>query len=288
MTRVRKARSNESYKRRQTMIRVILFLFLLAGSVLVLAPIYYLFISSVKTSGELALYPPTLWPREWHFENYVNAFNQVPFARFTLNTLLYAGLTVIANVVVNSFISYGFAKIEFPGRKIWFGFVLATMMIPGFITLVPKFIMFSKLGWVGWYLPLLIPAFFGDPFRIFMMRQFYKTIPNELIEAAKVDGASHFYIWARLMTPLVKPLLATVAIISFKAAWNDFQGPLLYVRQEAWYTIQIGLQMFRGQNATQWNYIMAMSLLSMLPVLILFFLFQNYFIKGMDVSGSLK
>jgi multiple sugar transport system permease protein len=270
------------------MSKAVLFLLLLAGSVLVLAPIYWLFISSVKTSGELALYPPTFWPRAWHFENYINAFNQVPFARFTLNTLLYAAISVAANVLVNSFISYGFAKIEFPGRNFWFAMVLATMMIPGFVTLVPKYIMFTKIGWVGWYLPLVVPQFFGDPFRIFMMRQFYRTIPNELIEAAKVDGASHFYIWARLMTPLVKPLLATVAIMAFKAAWNDFQGPLLYVRREVWYTIQIGLQMFRGQNATQWNYIMAMSLFSMMPILILFFLFQNYFIQGMNVSGSSK
>jgi multiple sugar transport system permease protein len=276
------------HRRGRFLSKALLFALLSAGALLVLAPIYWLFISSVKTSGELALYPPTFWPREWHFENYVRAFTQVPFTRFTLNTVLYAVLSVVANVLVNSFISYGFAKIQFPGKGFWFALVLATMMIPGFVTLVPKYILFSKIGWVGWYLPLVVPQFFGDPFRIFMMRQFYRTIPNELIEAAKVDGASHFYIWARLMTPLVKPLLATVAIMAFKASWNDFQGPLLYVRREAWYTIQIGLQMFRGQNATQWNYIMAMSLFSMLPVLILFFLFQNYFIQGMNVSGATK
>ncbi len=268
--------------------KIILVTFLIIFSIMILAPVYWLFISSVKTSQEIALYPPTLIPREWHFENYYNAFTQVNFSRFILNTLLLAVMKVIPQVVVNSFIAYGFAKIQFPGRKFVFATVLGSMMLPGAVTLVPTYIMFAKLRWVGWYLPLIVPGLFGSAFNIFMMRQFYMTIPNELIEAAKVDGGSHFYIWRKLMTPLVKPLMATVAIMTFKGAWNDFMGPLLYVRTESWYTLQIGLNMFKGQNGTQWNYIMAMSLVSMLPILILFFCFQNVFIQGMNIGGAIK
>lgn len=196
--------------------------------------------------------------------------------------------TIIGNVLVNSFVAYGFAKIDFAGKKFLFNVILATMMIPGFVTLVPTYVIFSKLQWVNTYLPLIVPAFCGNAFHIFMMRQFYRTIPNELMEAARVDGAGHFYIWGRLMMPLVKPVLATVALISFKGAWSDFQGPLLYLSDRAKYTLQLGLQVFKGQGFTEWNYLMAVSFLSMLPILLLFFCFQNYFIEGMNVGGAVK
>ncbi len=162
------------------------------------------------------------------------------------------------------------------------------MMIPGFVTLVPTYVIFSKLRWVNTYLPLIVPAFCGNAFHIFMMRQFYRTIPNELMEAARVDGAGHFYIWGKLMMPLVKPVMATVALISFKGAWSDFQGPLLYLSDKNKYTIQLGLQVFKGQGYTEWNYLMAVSFLSMIPILVLFFCFQNYFIEGMNVGGAVK
>ena len=161
-------------------------------------------------------------------------------------------------------------------------------MIPGFITLVPTYVIFSKLHWVNTYLPLIVPAFFGNAFHIFMMRQFYLTIPNELTEAARIDGAGHFYIWGKLMMPLVKPVMATVALIAFKGAWSDFQGPLLYLSDQKMYTLQLGLQVFKGQGFTEWNYLMAVSFLSMIPILILFFCFQNYFIEGMNVGGAVK
>ncbi len=156
------------------------------------------------------------------------------------------------------------------------------------MTLVPTYVIFSKLHWVDTYLPLIVPAFCGNAFHIFMMRQFYRTIPNELMEAARVDGAGHFYIWGRLMMPLVKPVMATVALISFKGAWSDFQGPLLYLSDKSKYTIQLGLQVFKGQGYTEWNYLMAVSFLSMIPILVLFFCFQNYFIEGMNVGGAVK
>ena len=276
----------KSVKRRIT--NILLFVILSLGAVLILFPIAWMLSTALKSAPEIAMYPPKLLPEKPMFENFAIAWSKAPFTRYTINTLIIVFFTIIGNVLVNSFVAYGFAKIDFAGKKFLFNVILATMMIPGFVTLVPAYVIFSKLQWVNTYLPLIVPAFCGNAFHIFMMRQFYRTIPNELMEAARVDGAGHFYIWGRLMMPLVKPVLATVALISFKGAWSDFQGPLLYLSDRAKYTLQLGLQVFKGQGFTEWNYLMAVSFLSMLPILLLFFCFQNYFIEGMNVGGAVK
>lgn len=276
----------KSVKRRIT--NILLFVILSLGAVLILFPIAWMLSTALKSAPEIAMYPPKLLPEKPMFENFAIAWSKAPFTRYTINTLIIVFFTIIGNVLVNSFVAYGFAKIDFAGKKFLFNVILATMMIPGFVTLVLTYVIFSKLQWVNTYLPLIVPAFCGNAFHIFMMRQFYRTIPNELMEAARVDGAGHFYIWGRLMMPLVKPVLATVALISFKGAWSDFQGPLLYLSDRAKYTLQLGLQVFKGQGFTEWNYLMAVSFLSMLPILLLFFCFQNYFIEGMNVGGAVK
>ena len=276
----------KSVKRRIT--NILLFVILSLGAVLILFPIAWMLSTALKSAPEIAMYPPKLLPEKLMFENFAIAWSKAPFTRYTINTLIIVFFTIIGNVLVNSFVAYGFAKIDFAGKKFLFNVILATMMIPGFVTLVPTYVIFSKLQWVNTYLPLIVPAFCGNAFHIFMMRQFYRTIPNELMEAARVDGAGHFYIWGRLMMPLVKPVLATVALISFKGAWSDFQGPLLYLSDRAKYTLQLGLQVFKGQGFTEWNYLMAVSFLSMLPILLLFFCFQNSFIEGMHVGGAVK
>lgn len=267
---------------------VILFIILAIGAVIILFPIAWMLSTALKSAPEVAQYPPKLLPDKLLFENFAIAWGKAPFTRYTINTLIIVVFTIIGNVFVNSFVAYGFAKIDFAGKKLLFRIVLATMMIPGFVTLVPTYVIFSKLQWVDTYLPLIVPAFCGNAFHIFMMRQFYRTIPNELLEAARVDGAGHFYIWGKLMMPLVKPVMATVALISFKGAWSDFQGPLLYLSSKSKYTLQLGLQVFKGQGYTEWNYLMAISFLSMIPILLLFFCFQNYFIEGMNVGGAVK
>lgn len=267
---------------------IITFIILSLGAVIILFPIAWMLSTALKTAPEIAQYPPKLLPDKLMVENFAIAWQKAPFTRYTINTLIIVLFTIIGNVLSNSFVAYAFAKIEFKGRKLLFKLVLATMMIPGFVTLVPTYVIFSKLHWVNTYLPLIIPAFCGNAFHIFMMRQFYRTIPNELMEAARVDGAGHFYIWSKLMMPLIKPVLATVALISFKGAWSDFQGPLLYLSDRAKYTLQLGLQVFKGSGYTEWNYLMAVSFLSMLPILILFFCFQDYFVEGMNVGGAVK
>jgi multiple sugar transport system permease protein len=251
-------------------------------------PLWWMIATSLKSMQEIAQYPPTFIPQEFHLDNYIRTWAAAPFTQYTLNTLLLSFFAVTGNVIVNAFVAYGFARIRFRGKKIWFSILLATMMIPGFVTLIPQYVMFSKLHLVGTYYPLIIPQFLGSAFYIFMLRQFYLSIPRELSEAAKIDGASHFYTWLRVIIPLSKPALATIAILSFNGAWNDFLGPLLYVNDESLYTLQIGLQSFRGSVQTQWNYLMAGSVLVLLPVIVLFFIFQRYFIEGMNLTAGTK
>ena len=267
---------------------IILFVVLTLGAILILFPIAWMICTALKSAPEIAMYPPKLLPEKPMFENFIIAWGKAPFTKYTINTLIIVFFSIIGNVFVNSFVSYGFAKVDFAGKNILFTCILATMMIPGFITLVPTYVIFSKLHWVNTYLPLIVPAFLGNAFHIFMMRQFYMTIPIELTEAARIDGAGHFYIWGKLMMPLVKPVMATIALIAFKGSWSHFQGPLLYLSDRNMYTLQLGLQVFKGQGFTEWNYLMAVSFLSMIPILILFFCFQNYFIEGMNVGGAIK
>jgi len=278
----------QSVKVKKKINQTIVTIILLLGSVLILSPVWWMFATSVKDMGEIMQYPPTFIPNEWNWSNYIETWKAAPFTRYLLNTFLITIFVVLGNVLSNSFIAYGFAKIRFKGRNFLFAVVLATMMIPGFVTMIPHYVIFSKVGWLNTYLPLIVPAFFGSAFNIFLIRQFFLTIPNELIEAAKIDGASHFRIWYTIMLPLAKPAIATVAIFSFNGAWNDFLGPLLYVNDESLYTLQIGLQVFKGQLATQWNYLMAGSLLVLLPVIVLFFIFQRYFIEGMNLTAGSK
>ncbi|MFC0472113.1 carbohydrate ABC transporter permease [Halalkalibacter kiskunsagensis] len=278
----------ESVKVKRRITNIIVFTILATGSILLLSPMWWMFATSVKSMQEIMVYPPTFWPSEWHLGNYIETFKAAPFWRYTLNTLFLTFFAVFANTLSNSFIAYGFAKIKFKGRNVWFAILLATMMLPGFVTLIPQYVMFAKLGWLNTYLPLIIPQFFGGAFFIFLLRQFYLTIPNELLEAAKIDGASHFYIWLRIIVPLSKPAIATVAIFTFNGSWNDFLGPLLYLNDESLYTLQLGLQVFKGQVQTQWNFLMAGSIMVLLPVIILFFIFQRYFIEGMNLTAGSK
>ncbi|MBM7582946.1 multiple sugar transport system permease protein [Caldicoprobacter guelmensis] len=277
-----------SRRAQQLRAKVIVSIILFSGSIILIMPLWWMISTSLKSMEEIMQYPPTFYPHKVYWRNYVEAWNAAPFTRYTFNTLIICFFSVVGSVLSNSFVGYGFAKIRFRGRETLMNVVLSTMIIPGFVTLIPTYVLFSKLGWVNTYLPLTVPSFFGSTFFIFMFRQFYMTIPNELVEAAMIDGANHFYIWFKLMLPLVKPVLATVAIFSFNGAWNDLLGPLLYINDEMKYTLQIGLQNFRGLVQTQWHYLMAASTLVLLPVLILFFAFQRYFIEGMNLTAGTK
>ncbi|WP_165005508.1 carbohydrate ABC transporter permease [Enterococcus sp. ZJ1668] len=268
--------------------KLLSYLLMTVIGIVLIIPLLWMVFTSLKPMEEIVRYPPTFFPEKIVWQNYFDTIAAFPFWRYARNTLFITVLVVIGNVLSNSFIAYGFAKLDFPGKKIMFALVLSTMMIPGFVTMIPQYVLFSKIGWVGTYLPLIVPSFFGNAFNIFLMRQFYLSINNELIEAAEIDGANHLYIWSHLMLPLTKPALITIAINSFNAAWNDFLGPLLYIQDQEKYTLQIGLQVFQNQATTQWNYLMAGATLVLLPTILLFFFAQRYFIEGMDLTGGSK
>ncbi|EOS8016223.1 carbohydrate ABC transporter permease [Enterococcus hirae] len=268
--------------------KIVSYLLMMAIGIVLITPLLWMVFTSLKPMEEIVHYPPTFFPEKIVWQNYLDTITAFPFWRYARNTLLITVLVVFGNVLSNSFIAYGFAKLDFPGKKLMFALVLSTMMIPGFVTMIPQYVLFSKIGWVGTYLPLIVPSFFGNAFNIFLMRQFYLSINDELIEAAEIDGANHFYIWSRLMLPLTKPALITIAINSFNAAWNDFLGPLLYIQDQEKYTLQIGLQVFQNQATTQWNYLMAGATLVLIPTILMFFFAQRYFIEGMDLTGGSK
>ncbi len=283
-----KAKHFKSRKRQKKIGKIITYILLIAISIILISPLLWMVFTSLKPMNEIVKYPPTFFPESIEWSNYTTTVNAFPFFHYMKNTLFITFFVVLGNVVSNSFIAYGFAKISFPGKNVLFSLVLATMMVPGFVTMIPQYILFTKLGWVGTYLPLIVPSFFGSAFNIFLMRQFYMSINNELIEAAQIDGANHIYIWSHLMIPLTKPALITIGIQSFNGAWNDFLGPLLYIHDEDMYTLQIGLQTFQNQSTTQWNYLMAGATLVMIPTVLLFFFAQKYFIEGMDLTGGSK
>lgn len=278
----------KSKKKSEKTLKLIIFILLVSVSIILMAPIVWMVSTSLKPMSEIVKIPPTLFPSNVQWQNYGETIRTFPFIRYALNTLFITFFVVIGNVLSNSFIAYGFAKISFPGRNMLFSLVLTTMMIPGFVTMIPQYVLFSKIGWVGTYLPLIVPSFFGNAFSIFIMRQFYMSISNELVEAAKIDGASHLYIWSHLMIPLTKPAIITIAIGAFNGAWNDFLGPLLYIHEESMYTLQIGLKTFQSQASSQWNYLMAGATLVLLPTVLLFFFAQRYFIEGMDLTAGSK
>jgi len=263
-----------------------IYLALLAMSFIFLVPFLWMVSTSLKESSEIFQFPPQWIPNPIVWSNYVEAMTFAPFHRFFANSFIIAILSMIGEVFTGALVAYGFAKLEFKGRNVLFIIVLATMMLPGEVTMIPVFIMFSSIGWVDTFLPLIVPSYFGGgAFFIFMLRQFFLGIPNELEEAARMDGCNTFQIFYRIVLPLSKPALAVVAIFSFHGKWNDFLGPLIYLNSMENYTVQLGLAMFQGMFQTEWSLLMAASIVALLPVLIIFFVFQKYFIEGIKLTG---
>ena len=266
--------------------RALIWLLLIGGSFIMLLPFVWLVISSVKPQEQIFIFPPEWIPREIRWQNYVEALIYKPFYRFILNTLYIAVLNQIAILVTASFCGYGFARINFPGRDFWFGIVLATLMVPYIVLLVPQFIIFTKMGWIDTYLPLTVPFFFGGgAFNIFLFRQFFRSLPEELADAGRIDGNSEFGVYWRIMLPLCKPALATIAVFTFLNTWNDFLGPLLYLRSDYNFTVALGLATFRSVMNTRWDLLMAASTAMIAPIILLFFFAQRYFVEGIVLSG---
>jgi multiple sugar transport system permease protein len=230
---------------------------------------------------------PIRWildPIAW--ENFNRAFTSLPTLTFLKNTLVITGVSLVGELLTASLAGYGFARLRFPGRELLFTLMLSTLMLPYFVTMIPLFVLFRTLDWVNTLLPLTVPAFFGGhPLYIFLLRQFFLTLPTELDDAAKVDGAGFFRIWWTVLMPLARPALATVAILSLVHHWNDFVAPLIYLNTEDNFTLALGIRLFRDQYRTYFNLTMAYSTMMTLPIITVFFLFQKYFIRGISMTG---
>ena len=263
------------------------YIILVVMSVLDVAPFLWMVLSSFKSQQELFAFPPTIWPSEWHPENYVNAWNSgsISFGGMFLNTMKIVIPSVIGNVLISSLAAYSFARINFKGRDKLFGLFLASMMVPGAVTMIPSFIMFRTFGWYNTFLPLIVPSLFGSAFAIFLLRQFFMTIPGELEEAARIDGCGRLRIWAQLFLPLSKPIIATLTVFTFQGNYNDLMGPLIYLSDSSKFTVQLGLATFRGMFSTRYDLLMAGSVFCLIPILVIYVFAQKYFVSGIVMTG---
>jgi multiple sugar transport system permease protein len=265
--------------------------FLVAMSLFYISPIYWMLVTALKSDYELSRFPPTLLPQAAVWNNFDHAIKAFPFLTFFGNTVFYAVLVMFGSVVSNFVIAYGFSRIKWPGRDLLFYPVVASIFIfiqfpVNPITMVPMFTLFAKLGMVNSYLPLVLPTFFGNPFFIFLLRQFMLQIPTDISEAARIDGANEFQIMTRLILPLALPALVVVALFAGVGAWNDFLGPLIYLHDDKLYTLSLGLTFFKTMHGIQFNLLMAASCLVVLPVVAVFLLFQRFFIDGIALGGG--
>lgn len=263
-----------------------LYLIVITGAVVMMIPLVWLLSSSLKDQARIFLFPPQWIPDPWRFDNYSQVFAQVPFGRFYLNTVLVTGLAMLGQITAASLVAFGFARLRFPGRDTLFLVLLSTIMIPYHVTLIPTFVLFRILGWLDTYAPLIIPYWLGGgAFYIFLLRQFYMRLPLELDDAARIDGASVFGIYWRIVLPQATPALGVMAVFTFLNHWNDFFNPLIYLNTTEKFTLALGVNLFRYYNTTQWNLLMAASVMATIPCVLLYFFAQRYFIQGIVFTG---
>ena len=269
--------------------RVAVYLLLALGGAIILIPFFWMLSTSLKATSDLFAYPPRWIPQPIVPRNYVDSWTALPFTRFLLNTVFMTVLAMFAEIFTAALVAYGFARFRFPWRNGLFIVLLSTMMLPGILTLIPKFLIWRELGRINTFSPMTVGAWFAwGPSFVFLLRQFFLTIPREIEEAAIIDGANTFQVFREIMLPLVKPALLAIAVLSFQANWNNFEGPLIYLSTLEKYPMVLGLQFYGAtlsNAAPQWNYMMAMATVMAAPILILFFLAQRYFIEGLTVGG---
>lgn len=250
-----------------------------------LIPFFWLVVESLKTPAELFETPARWLPRVPQWQNYLNVFSAFPFFLYLRNTMIIVSANIVGSVLSNTLIAYGFSRLYWKHRDKVFVLVLVTMILPFQVVMIPLFLMFQKLGWIGTFLPLTATCFFGNPFFIFLLRQFFMGIPRELSYSAKVDGAAEFRIYWNVILPLAKPAITTVVIFAFLRTWNDFIGPLIFLANDHLYTLSLGAQQIMSDYDPKWDLLMALGVIMVAPVLILFFLLQKYFIQGIALSG---
>lgn len=276
----------KSKRKTELLGRIFVYATLIIASIVILIPVFWMLSTALKEDGEVYLFPPQWIPTKFLWGNFVRALTFLPFGRYFTNTIIVTFSSMFGQLLSSSLVAYGFARLRARARDMLFILVLATMMIPSQVTMIPLFVLFKQLNWVDTFKPLIVPNFFGSAFFIFLLRQFFMTIPIELDDAAKIDGCGYLGIYGRVLMPLTKPALATVAIFGFMWNWNDFMGPLIYLNSRDKLTVSLALSRFTGMyGMTAWNLLMAASLVVALPCLVLFFFTQRYFIQGIVITG---
>ncbi|WCF10164.1 carbohydrate ABC transporter permease [Paenibacillus thiaminolyticus] len=264
---------------------VVVYSLLLLFSLLFLAPFYWMITTAVKTPEELYLFPPKWIPSVFQWDNFAKAWQSQPFGTYLNNSLIVTGLSLVGQLLSSSLVAYGFARFHFRGKDALFLILLASMMIPWEVTMIPLYMEFNALGWINTLKPLIVPAWFGSPFFIFLLRQFIMGIPTELEEAARIDGANPVQIFLRLIVPLLRPALILVGVFHILSSWNDYLGPLIFLNDQTKYTLTLGLSQFRGMFGVDMVSIMAVTFLICLPPLAAFFLAQRYIVEGIATTG---
>lgn len=249
-------------------------------------PLLWMFLSSLKSGGELLSNPNRLLPEAWRFRNYVEAVTTMPFLQYLRNSLVLSAGSVLGTLCSCTLVAYGFARIKWPGRNLVFGVLITTLLLPWHVTMIPRFLLLRELGLYNTLGALIVPTFFGDAFFIFLLRQFFLTLPDELSDAARLDGCTEWGIFWRIALPLSRPALATVALLQFIAAWNDFNGPLLYLRDSSRFPLAYGLEQFVSAHSSETHLLLAAAVLFTLPIVVLFLLAQRTFMQGITTGGS--
>ena len=278
-----------SYKTRKLIRKIFFNFFVSLTCILMIYPLLYMLFGSFKTQQDIFQNPTSLFPREWNFKNYANGwkgFGGTSFSTFFTNSVLITVIAVIGQVASSAIIAYGFARCRFKGKSVWFSIMIVMMLMPAQVLIIPQYIMFNSFGWVNTWLPLIVPGFFGYPFFIFLIYQFIRRLPIELDESAYIDGCSKYSIFSRIILPLIKPALITSMIFATYWRWDDFFGPMIYLTDIKKYTVSIALKMFTDPAAqSDWGAAYAMSVLSLVPVIVIFFSFQKYLVEGISTTG---
>lgn len=266
--------------------KAIVYLYLPVLAAVFLLPFFWMLSTSLKGSEQIFTYPPRWIPKPLHWQNYRDVLTTTPFLRYLFNTTFITVMSIIGVVLSSSLVAYAFARLRWKGRGPLFLFIIGTMMLPAQVTMVPVFVLYKHIGWLDSFKPLVVPLFFGGgAFNIFLMRQFFLTIPQELSDAARIDGCSELRIYWSIILPLSKPAVATIAILVFMMQWNDFLGPLIFLSSKSEGTLALGLAMLVGQHTTEYGMLMGASVLLLIPMVVIFFLFQRYFVQGLMMTG---
>ena len=288
LTGTKAARNPGSVRTRRRITTAVYHVLMLLFSLFMIYPLIWMLSSSVKPNGEIFTKASQLIPDIPTLEHYTTGwrgFGGFTFGRFFSNSLFVAVLSALGMMLSSAVVAYGFARIRFRGRTFWFTAMIVTMMLPGQVMMIPRFVLFNQMGWVGTFLPMTVPAFFGSGFNIFLIMQFIRTIPFELDEASVIDGCSRYSSFVRIILPLIVPSLVTVSVLTFMGSWEDFMGALLYLNKPHMYTVAYALKMFNDSSQTDYGATFAMSILSLIPILVIFFFFQKQLVEGISTQG---